>query len=101
MSGSIGVFNIYIPENYQNPCSPESRRSNGGLYREGRAGRQNTFVDHLSGLLHLKCSQATTDQVRSQSSTERNGVNASDKVGSQLPVLTLYPSGVPLNTSSC
>ena len=36
-----------------------------------------TFLDHLSGLLHLNCSQVTTDhpRVRSLATTEHKGVN--------------------------
>ena len=67
-----------------------------------------TFLDHLSGLLHLKCSQATTDpRVRSQSTAERKGVTAKmTKWASHLPVLTLHPfrspveQVVPLNRST-
>ena len=77
MSRPIEVFNIFQKKT-KTRVHLKVDEAMEGLYREVRAGRQKTFLDHLSGLLHLKCSKASTDpRVRIQSSTERKeGVNA-------------------------
>ena len=58
----VGIFNIIQKNPNTGVHLKVDEAVEGCTWKWERAGRQKTSLDHLSGLLHLQCSNVTTDR---------------------------------------